>query len=201
LVELEGADTYLFTQASDEAMARIAQFVTGYPEVRRGGRSLATVLFTDIVDSTSRAATLGDDRWRALIGAHDQITADQVHAFGGHLVKTTGDGALARFDGPARAIRCALALRARLAALDLGIRAGLHAGEVEPHGDDLAGIAVHIGARVMAAADPGEILVSRTVVDLVAGSDLSFDDRGPHHLKGVPRTWELFAVHTDVGGD
>jgi class 3 adenylate cyclase len=193
-VELDGADTYLFTEASEQVIEQIAEFITGERRSLHVDRSLATVVFTDIVESTQRAARVGDQRWRQLITTHDEITSQRIHEYGGQLVKSTGDGALARFDGPARAIRCALALRDALAEIDLPIRVGLHAGEVERNGDDLAGIAVHIGARVMAAAAPGEVLVSRTVVDLVAGSQITFEERGEHKLKGVPRTWELFAV-------
>ena len=155
---------------------------------------LATVLFTDIVGSTERAARLGDRRWRELLEVHDELAGRLVEQFGGRLVKTTGDGILATFDGPGRAIRCAAALRDELTGIDLQIRAGLHTGEIELREGDVGGIAVHIAARVMAAAAPGVILTSRTVRDLVVGSDIAMTDRGPHPLKGVDGTWQLFAA-------
>ena len=155
---------------------------------------LATVLFTDIVGSTERAAELGDRGWRELLNAHDELAGRLVEEFGGRLVKTTGDGILATFDGPGRAIDCAAALRDELRGIGTQIRAGLHTGEVELRGDDVGGIAVHIAARIMATASPGEIVVSRTVRDLVAGSDITLEDRGSQRLKGVEGEWELFAV-------
>jgi len=155
---------------------------------------LATVLFTDIVESTATAARLGDRRWRQILDAHDRVAHREVERFGGRVVKTTGDGVLATFDGPARAIRCARLLSNELSSEGVAIRAGLHTGEIEVRGDDVGGIAVHIGARVGAAAGPGEILVSRTVTDLVAGSGIAFANRGSHALKGVPEEWQLFAV-------
>jgi class 3 adenylate cyclase len=156
---------------------------------------LATVLFTDIVASTERAAELGDRRWRELLGVHDDLAARLVEQWGGRVVKTTGDGLLATFDGPGRAIACAVALRDQLGDIDVQIRAGLHAGEVElREDDDVGGIAVHIAARIVAEASPGEVLVSRTVRDLVAGSDHRLEDRGTSQLKGVDGDWQLFAV-------
>ncbi|HEX8132070.1 MAG TPA: adenylate/guanylate cyclase domain-containing protein [Actinomycetes bacterium] len=157
-------------------------------------RMLVTVLFTDIVGSTGRAAELGDRRWRELLDAHDRLARELVHREGGKLVKTTGDGILAVFDGPGQAIRCAAALRAELRPLGLEVRAGLHTGEVERRGDDVGGIAVHIGARIMEAAAPGEVLVSRTVRDLVAGSGIALEGRGTRALRGVDDDWPLFAV-------
>jgi class 3 adenylate cyclase len=157
-------------------------------------RLLATVLFTDIVGSTERARTLGDRRWRELLDRHDQAARRLVEGEGGRLVKSTGDGILAVFDGPGRGIRCALGLRKELHDSGIEIRAGLHAGEVDLRGDDLGGIAVHIAARIMAAADPGEVLVSRTVRDLVAGSDIALEDRGTHTLRGMSDQWQLFAA-------
>jgi class 3 adenylate cyclase len=158
-------------------------------------RVLATVLFTDIVGSTERAGALGDDRWRRLLDAHDELAAREVARHRGRLVKTTGDGMLATFDGPARAIRCALSLARRVPAeLNVDIRAGLHTGEIEVRGEDIGGIAVHLASRVQGEAAPGEVLVSRTVTDLVAGSGNTFAPRGEHALKGVPGTWALFAV-------
>jgi class 3 adenylate cyclase len=157
-------------------------------------RVLKTLLFTDIVGSTERAAELGDRRWRALLDAHDRAVRREIERARGREVKTIGDGFLAVFDGPARAVRCAQALAAQTRALGLEIRAGLHSGECEVRGDDLAGIAVHIAARVAALATPGEPLVTGTVRDLVAGSGIEFDDRGTHVLKGVPGEWRLLAA-------
>ena len=151
------------------------------------------MLFTDIVASTERAAELGDRRWRELLGVHDDLGRRLVEQWGGRVVKTTGDGLLATFDGPGRAIGCAVALRDQLVDIDVQIRAGLHAGEVELRGDDVGGIAVHL-ARILAEADPGEVLVSRTVRDLVAGSGIALADRGTRQLKGVEGAWQLFAV-------
>jgi class 3 adenylate cyclase len=159
---------------------------------------LATVLFTDIVGSTELAAHLGDHRWAALLGDHNRIAREEFARFRGQEVDAAGDGFLATFDGPARAIRCATAIRDALRALGLEIRAGLHTGEVETRGAAVIGIGVHIGARVMASAEPGEILVSRTVVDLVSGSGIAFRDRGLHKLKGVEGEWQLFAVDSEA---
>jgi class 3 adenylate cyclase len=155
---------------------------------------LATILFTDIVGSSTRASDLGDRRWRDLLDHHDDVVERQLERFGGRGVKWTGDGVLATFSGPARAVRCAVAIREGLRRLGLEITAGVHVGEIELRGVDVGGIAVHIAARVQALAQPGEVLVSRTVVDLVAGSGIDFEDRGEHELKGVPRSWRLFAV-------
>jgi len=159
-----------------------------------GERILATVLFTDIVDSTKRAVELGDERWKELLGRHDAHVRRQLERFHGREVNTTGDGFLAWFDGPARAIRCATAIRDALRGLGLEVRAGVHTGEIELRDDDISGIAVHVAARVAAAAAAGEVLVSRIVVDLVAGSGLGFTARGEHAFKGVPGEWGLFAV-------
>jgi class 3 adenylate cyclase len=157
-------------------------------------RVLATVLFTDIVDSTGQAERMGDRRWRALLDVHDELAGRLVEQWGGRLVKTTGDGVLATFDGPGRAIGCAAALRDELGEIGVRIRAGLHTGEVELRGDDVGGIAVHLAARVMATAGAGEIVVSRTVRDLVVGSDVVLQDRGSRRLKGVEGDWQLFRV-------
>ncbi|MFB3739404.1 MAG: adenylate/guanylate cyclase domain-containing protein, partial [Candidatus Velamenicoccus archaeovorus] len=154
----------------------------------------ATVMFSDIVSSTERAARIGDRRWRELLDRHDALVRRNLARHGGREVKTTGDGFLALFDAPARAIRSALAIRDDLAAEGIEVRMGLHAGEVEVRGDDVGGIAVHIGSRVAATAPPGEILVSRTVRDLVAGGGIAFADRGEHDLRGVPDRWHLYAV-------
>ena len=157
---------------------------------------LATVMFTDIVDSTARAAALGDRDWRELVRRHDELVRREIERHRGRPVKTLGDGFLATFDGPARAIHCASAARDGVRTLGLEIRAGLHTGEVEVVDGDVAGIAVNIGARVGAVAGAGEVLVSRTVTDLVAGSGILFDDRGTHALKGVPGEWRLYAVQS-----
>jgi class 3 adenylate cyclase len=155
---------------------------------------LATVLFTDLVGSTERASELGDRRWRALLETHHAVVRRELQRFRGNEIDTAGDGFLATFDGPARAIRCATAIRDAVAALGLEIRAGVHTGECELHGNTVAGIAVHTGARVAALAGPGEVLVSSTVKDLVAGSGIEFEDRGVHELKGVPGDWRLYCV-------
>jgi class 3 adenylate cyclase len=172
----------------------VEEFVTGERRAREPDRILATILFCDIVDSTRRAAELGDRRWRSVLEAHDQAVAREVRRFHGRLVKTVGDGALAAFDGPARAIDCARAIRAALEWLGLAVRIGLHSGECEAIGEDVGGLAVHIGARVGARAEPGEVLVSGTVKDLVVGSGIPFEDRGAAELKGVPGEWRLYAV-------
>ncbi len=172
----------------------VIEFVTGARPPVRTERVLATVMFTDIVDSTRRAADLGDRRWRALLDEHDLRSHQLVARFGGRLVKQTGDGTLATFDGPARAVQCARDLRHTLAAAGLPIRTGMHTGEVEQRNEDVGGIAVHIAARVAALAEEGEVLVSRTVRDLVVGSDLEFEDRGEHELRGVPDHWHVYAA-------
>jgi class 3 adenylate cyclase len=193
-VELEGRDHLAFAGDTDALLDEIEAFATGSRPRRRPNRILATVLFEDIVDSTRRAADLGDRRWRGLLDAHGAVVEEAVRRYDGRVVKTLGDGTLAIFDGPARAIRSAVAIRERVRELGLDVRAGLHTGELEQMNGDVGGIAVHIGARVAAASDPGEVLVSRTVTDLVAGSGLAFADRGDHELKGVPGSWRLYAV-------
>jgi len=193
-VELEGTDHLFFTGDADTIVDEIQEFLTGVRPRPAVERVLATVLFTDIVDSTRRAAELGDERWKELLGRHDAQVRRQLERFQGREVNTTGDGFVATFDGPARAIRCATSIRDAVRALGVDVRAGLHTGEVETRGDDISGIAVNLAARVASAAGAGEVLVSRTVVDLVAGSGLSFAARGAHTLKGVPGEWELFAV-------
>jgi class 3 adenylate cyclase/pimeloyl-ACP methyl ester carboxylesterase len=194
LIELPGTELSLFWETPELALDHVERFITGVRRVAQPTRLLATVLFTDIVGSTQRAGELGDRRWRELLNVHDELTGRLVEEFGGRLVQRTGDGILATFDGPGRAIHCAAALREELAGIGIQLRAGLHTGEVELRGDDVGGIAVHVAARVMAAADPGEILVSRTVRDLVAGSDVTLEDRGMHLLKGIERDWQLLAV-------
>ena len=178
----------------DQILAEIREFLTGVREAPEPDRVLATVLFTDIVGSTERASELGDRRWRELLDAHNSAVRRQLERFRGREIDTAGDGFLASFDGPARAIRCAGAAIAAVRELGLEIRAGVHTGECEVAGDGLAGIAVHIGARVAAQAGAGEVLVSSTVRDLVAGSGLNFEDRGSAELKGVPGEWRLYAL-------
>ncbi|OBK74826.1 adenylate/guanylate cyclase domain-containing protein [Mycobacterium sp. 1274761.0] len=174
----------------------IAKFLTGEQPDVVDDRVLATVLFTDIVDSTRRAADMGDRDWHAMLDAHDAIVRSQLARFRGREVNTSGDGFLATFDGPQRAIRCAMAIRDAVQALGIEVRAGLHTGECEVRGDDIGGIAVHIGARVSALAGANEVLVSSTLRDLVIGSGLEFEERGAHALKGVPGEWRLFAVES-----
>jgi class 3 adenylate cyclase len=194
LVELPGADVTLVWEAPELALELIEEFLTGVRRSPEPTRVLATVLFSDIVGSTEQASRLGDRRWRELLNVHDELARRLVEEFGGQLVKTTGDGILATFDGPGRGIRCAAALRDELRGIGLQIRVGLHAGEVELRDNDVGGIAVHIAARVMAMAGPGEILTSRTVRDLVVGSDIALNDRGVHPLKGIEGGWQLFTV-------
>ncbi len=194
-VELPGRNMYHFVEPDWRAsFQEIAEFLTGEQADVADDRVLATVLFTDIVDSTRRAAEMGDRDWHALLDAHDVIVRAQLNRFKGREVSTSGDGFLAMFDGPQRAIRCAMAIRDTVKALGIQVRAGLHTGECEVRGDDIGGIAVHIGARVSALAGPNDVLVSSTLRDLVIGSGLEFDDRGAHELKGVPGDWHLFAV-------
>jgi class 3 adenylate cyclase len=194
LVELPGDDNVMFVGDSDSDLDEIEEFLTGARHAPVTDRVLATVLFTDIVGSTQRAAELGDRRWRDLLDAHDRAVRRQLERFRGREVNTAGDGFLASFDGPGRAIECACAIRDAVRALGIEVRAGLHTGEIEVRGDDVAGMAVHIGARVAALAGPSEVLVSGGVPPLVAGSGIAFNDRGEHELKGVPGTWKLFAV-------
>jgi class 3 adenylate cyclase/pimeloyl-ACP methyl ester carboxylesterase len=192
-VELPGSDPG-WGSTDDLAWDEIEEFLTGHRPVPQVDRVLATVMFTDLVGSTERAAQLGDHRWKELLEKHNEIVRRELKAHRGREVKTVGDGFLATFDGPARAILCARAIQDRLRALELEMRVGLHTGEVELMGDDVGGVGVHIAARVAALADGGDILVSRTVTDLVAGSGIEFDDRGMHPLKGLSGEWQLFAV-------
>ena len=194
LVEIEGDDVAVVWDQPEVILAEIEAFLTGADRPAPSSRVLATVVFTDIVASTEQAGRRGDRRWRDLLDVHDEVARRLVQAGGGRFVKTTGDGVLATFDGPGRAIRFTVALRQELELIGLRIRAGLHTGEVELRDEDVGGLAVHIAARVMAAAGPGEILTSRTVRDLVVGSDISLADRGMHQLKGVEEPWPLFAV-------
>lgn len=194
-VELEG-EAHSPQWGDQEAVLKLLEeFLTGrHREPSRPERVLASILFTDIVDSTATAATLGDAAWRNALERHDQISVGTVSDFGGQVVKQTGDGVLATFDAPGRAVQCADTLRVLLADAGIPIRAGLHTGEIELRNGDVLGIGVHIAARVNALAQAGEILVTRTVKDLVAGSDYMFSSRGVHDLKGVPDSWELLAV-------
>ena len=194
LVVVPGADSSFWSDETGLVLDVVEEFVTGVRPTQEPDRALATVLFTDIVDSTLRAVEAGDRAWHRALDSHDDLARVAIERHGGRLIKTTGDGVLATFDAPGRAVRCALELVAGVAALGIAIRAGLHIGEVELRGDDIGGISVHTAARVGALATSGEVLVSRTVVDLVAGSGLGFDDRGEHVLKGVPGTWPLFAA-------
>jgi pimeloyl-ACP methyl ester carboxylesterase len=193
-VELTGKDHIPWFGDPEPLLEEIEEFLTGARHAPEPDRALATVLFTDIVDSTSRAAELGDRRWRELLERHHALVRDRLTVYDGREVKTMGDGFLATFDGPAKGIRCACAVAERSSAEGVEIRAGVHTGECELIGDDVGGMAVHIGARVAALAQPGEVLVSSTVKDLVVGSGIEFSDRGSHELKGVPGEWRLLAV-------
>ena len=172
----------------------VEEFLTGFRPVRESDRALATVLFTDIVGSTSHATRLGDTGWTQVLNDHDSLVSRELERHRGRLVKYTGDGILATFDGPGRAVRCAQSIVEGVRFIGIEVRAGVHTGEIEWRGDDVGGIAVHIGQRVCALAGPGEVLVSRTVTDLVVGSGIEFEDRGEYELKGVPGTWRLFSV-------
>jgi class 3 adenylate cyclase len=193
-VELQGGDHWPWMGDSAAVIDEIEEFVTGPRPVREPDRVLATVLFTDIVGSTRRAAGLGDRRWRDVLERHNLVVRQRLERFRGREVKTIGDGFLATFDGPARGIRCALEIVNELGILGVDLRAGMHTGECEAMNGDLGGVAVHIGARVAAKAQPREVLVSSTVKDLVAGSEIQFQGRGEHELRGVPDRWRLFAV-------
>lgn len=194
LVELEGRDHLPYAGDHGAIADEIQEFLTGVRAAPQTARVLTTVLFTDIVDSTRRAAELGDARWNELLNEHNRLVRRQLAEHRGQLINTVGDGVFAMFDGPARAIRSAQAIRNEVGALGLSIRAGIHTGEVEVGPDDVAGLGVHIGARIGALALGDEVLVSRTVKDLVAGSGIEFEDRGVHELKGVPDSWQVFAV-------
>jgi class 3 adenylate cyclase len=195
-IEYPAGDHVFWTGDVDTPLGDIEEFVTGHREGAADDldRVLATVLFTDIVDSTRSAAEMGDKAWRRLLDSHDQLAKQTVEKHRGILVKSTGDGILATFDGPARAVRCALAFGTAARQIGLPLRAGLHTGEIEIRGQDIGGIAVHAAARVMAQSGASEVLVSRVVTDLVAGAGLKFSERGSHQLKGLPGSWELFAA-------
>ena len=193
-VELPGDSHTLWAGDTDEIVDQVEQFLTGTRRGPEPDRVLTTVLFTDIVGSTERATKLGDRRWRELLERHHSLVRQQLERFHGREVDTAGDGFLATFDGPARAIRCGSAVVTGIRALGLEVRAGVHTGECELFGDTVAGLAVHTGARVASLAGPGEVLVSQTVTALVAGSGIEFVDRGTHELKGVPGEWRVYAV-------
>jgi len=193
-VELPGAEHDIFLGDTVPVLTEIERFLREPETAMAHDRVLATVLFTDIVASTEQLAAGGDDAWRHTMDDHDRAMERLVAAYRGRIVKPTGDGILATFDGPARAVRCAAELLDAAAAQGITLRAGLHTGEIETRPTDVTGIAVHIANRISALADPGEILVSRTVVDLTAGSGLEFDPRGEHHLKGVPGNWPMFTA-------
>lgn len=194
LVEMPGGD-HTVAVNSDQIVGEIQEFLTGSRRVTDSDRVLATVLFTDIVESTRRAAEMGDMRWRNLMEEHDSISRTEIERFRGIQVgKTLGDGFLATFDGPARALRCASSIVNRVRGLGIEVRAGLHTGECEIRGNNVTGIAVNIGARVLDFAGPGEVLVTGTVKDLVIGTGIEFADRGSYSLKGVPGEWRLFQL-------
>jgi class 3 adenylate cyclase len=193
--EVPGGDAMVYTEAGPEIIAAIGEFLGRTPQTAPDDRVFATVLFTDIVASTETAVALGDQGWRALLDDHDGHAREAVEAHGGRVIKTTGDGILATFEAPTRAIGCARAVRDGARALGIDTRAGLHAGPVVLRADgDIGGIAVNTAARVLARADAGEVLVSRSIVDLVTADDVGFEERGRHELKGLPGTHELFAV-------
>jgi class 3 adenylate cyclase len=193
-VEVPGEDYGFAVGDVDVVIDEVEEFLTGRRPRPASNRVLSTVLFTDIVDSTVRAVELGDARWRELLEVHEARCEREVKTFGGVVSDFAGDGLLASFDGPARAVQCALSLRDDLRSLSLEMRAGVHTGEIERRGDRIAGIGVHIASRILSLAEPGEVLVSRTVRDLVAGSGLTFLDRGTHALKGIPDEWQLLAA-------
>ncbi len=197
LVELPGGSDLIFAGDVAELVAEVQEFVTGARPAAPSHRVLATVLFTDLVQSTQRAASVGDRAWSSTLDRHEHLVRQELQRFNGREINTVGDGFLAIFDGPARAIQCAAAIRRALAAIGLEVRAGLHTGEIELRGDDISGIGVHIAARISALARAHEILVSRTVKDLVAGSGIVFDDHGVRELKGVPDAWHLYAARVD----
>jgi class 3 adenylate cyclase len=192
--ELAGADHYPYMSDAESILDEVQEFLTGVRPAPEVDRVLCTLLFTDIVGSTQRAAAIGDHAWKEVLAQHHAVVRSQLERYRGNEIDTTGDGFLATFDGPARAVRCAIAIREAVRTIGLRIRAGVHTGECEFMGDNIGGLAVHIGARVGALASENEILVSSTVKDLVAGSGLSFEDRGTHALRGVPEPWRIFAV-------
>jgi class 3 adenylate cyclase len=196
VLEVAHSDVHWWWQSElrSEMLDAVSAHFTGSAEPLDVDRILATVLFTDLVGSTERAAMLGDRRWQQILNEHDALVMRELKLHRGELVNSTGDGVLAVFDAPVRAIRCAQAIRERLSPLKLAVRVGIHTGEIERRADDISGLAVHLTARVMALAEGGEILVSRTVRDLIVGSGITFSDRGEYELRGVPGLWQLFAV-------
>jgi class 3 adenylate cyclase len=201
-VELTSRSTALlpWIEGGDEVASLVEEFLTGPPVPVVPDRVLATVLFTDVVESTQQAAALGDLRWNEVLDRHDAIVQSTIRRFRGRWIKATGDGVLATFDGPARAVHCAEATRDGLAATGIRIRGGVHTGEIELRGDDVGGLGVHIAARVMTHALPGEIVASRTVKELAVGSGIDFRPLGDRELKGVPDRWELFAANSPAAG-
>jgi class 3 adenylate cyclase len=195
-VELPAGDLLPLLAGADNFLDVVEEFLTGGRREREPDRVLATVLFTDIVGSTKHATAMGDSRWRDLLQRHDALTQREIERRRGRFIKSTGDGVLATFDGPARAVQAACDISVEIQRLGIDIRAGLHTGEIELRGDDVAGMAVHIGARVGALGGPGEVIVSSTVKDLVVGSGIEFADRGAHELKGVPGEWRLYSVES-----
>jgi class 3 adenylate cyclase len=194
LVEIPGVDNFCFVGDTAAALGEIQEFLTGTRDLPELHRVLATVMFVDIVQSTERAARTGDHRWREILDQLDQLCDRELQRFGARKIRTTGDGLLATFAGPTRAIRCADAIRRSAAILDIALRVGLHTGEIEDRGDDIAGIAVHIAQRVCSAAPPGELIVSRSTADLATGTGIEFEDFGDHSLKGLSGEWRLFRV-------
>jgi class 3 adenylate cyclase len=193
-IEVDGSDNFWVAGDTEPLLSAMEELVTGSAHVAAPERVLATIMFTDIISSTEQAASLGDRRWLELLAAHDRVIRRGLQRFGGREIKSTGDGFLATFDGPGRAIRCACNIRDGLRPFGIEIRTGLHTGEIEIRGDDIGGVAVHIGARVSACANAGEVLVSGAIPPLVIGSGIEFENRGEHTLKGVPGTWKLWAV-------
>ena len=194
LVELPGDDHLFWFSNPDEVVEEIEQFLLGSRSPKQQERVLATVLFTDIVSSTEHADAMGDARWREMLEIHERLAREELVHFRGDLIETTGDGILATFDGPARAVLCASRLCSRMDGVGLQLRAGVHTGEIELRGDDIGGLAVHIAARVMSVASAGEVVTSRTVKDLAVGAGIDFTDKGRHQLKGLPEPWDLFTA-------
>ena len=194
LIELPGNDHLFWFSNADEVVGEIEQYLLGTRSPQHQERVLATVLFTDIVRSTEHAGVLGDARWREMLEAHERMTREELAHFRGELVQTTGDGVLATFDGPARAVQCAARLCSNMERAGMQLRAGVHTGEIELRGKDIGGLAVHIAARIMSVAGAGEVMTSRTVRDLAVGAGIDFSERGPHELKGLSEPWELFTA-------
>jgi class 3 adenylate cyclase len=194
LLELEGADNSYWVGDTTVMLDEIEEFLTGVRHSPEPDRKLAAVLFTDIVASTQRIVEVGERAWRDLLDRHDVATRQQLNRFAGREINTTGDGIIATFDLPARAVQAGCAIRDAAAQLGINVRVGIHFGEVEVRGADIAGMTVHLAARIQALADPGEVLVSRTVTELVTGSSITFRDRGEYELKGVPAKWQVFSV-------